>query len=76
MCVALACGNQIDEILVEVFDFCMWLIADVWIDSRWWNTIHIASIRLDSWIGGADNAIHIVDEILLCTSCHLVQLKP
>ena len=50
--VALACGNEVSQVLVKVLILSIGPIADVRIGVRRWSFINVASIRLDSWIEG------------------------
>jgi hypothetical protein len=66
--VALACGNQINEVLIQVMNVCICLIANMPIDLGWWRIVDIASIWCNCRIAGGYNAVGIPDNFLLDVS--------
>ena len=62
----LTCGNEIDEVLVEVLNLRIGLVADMGIGLGWRSIICVAAIWENCRVKGGDNAVHMTDEFFLC----------
>ena len=71
--VALACGNQLAEVLLMVCHFCISLVADVWICLCTRCFRQVATIRHKSRIGGGDHRVNECNSLLaVLLSCSRV----
>lgn len=64
----LACGSKINEVLVEVLNLRIGLVADMGIGLGWWSIICVAAIWENSRVKGGDNAVHMMDEFFAVSS--------
>ena len=62
---SLAGGNQVRQVLLEVFNFRGWLAADVWVRFGQRSIVCVASVRQNSWVGGCDDLVNMLQEFFL-----------
>ena len=62
---SLAGGHQISQVLIEVLDIPIHLVADVWVDLGRWSISDVAAIWEDSRVDSGDQLVSLLDDIFL-----------
>ena len=63
--VPLAGGYQVSQVLIEVLDIPIHLVADVWVDLGRWGISEVAAIWEDSRVDSGDQLVSLLDDVLL-----------
>ena len=63
--VSLAGGHQISQVLIEVLDIPIHLVADMWVDLGRWSISDVAAIWEDSRVDSGDQLVSMPDDVLL-----------
>ena len=62
--VSLAGGHQISQVLMEVLDFPIHLITDVWVDLGRWSISDVAAIWEDSRVDSGDQLVGLLGDVI------------
>ena len=57
-----------NKVLLDIYYIRIGYVADIWHCRGWQKIIHVGTIRINGWIGGADQFINKCDDhIMLCS---------
>jgi len=73
--VPLACASEINEVLFEVLNLRIGLVADMGIGLGWRSIVCVAAIWESSRVKGGDNAVHMTDEFFAVSSPSLDEAR-
>ena len=62
--VSLAGGYQVSQVLIEVLDIPIHLVADVWVDLGSWSISDVAAIWEDSRVDSGDQLVSLLDDVI------------
>ena len=65
--VSLAGSHQISQVLIEVLDIPIHLVADVWVDLGSWSISDVAAIWEKSRVDSGDQLVSLLDDVFLET---------